>query len=49
MILKVLNFLTKNYKIKHNSYKVFLLVAANEQGFAMLGDLKNVKPVTAAD
>ena len=24
-------------------------MAANEQGFAMLGDLKNVKPGTAAD
>jgi hypothetical protein len=24
-------------------------VAYNEQGFAMLGDLKNVKPGTAAD
>ena len=25
------------------------MVAFNEQGFAMLGDLKNVKPGTAAD
>ena len=25
------------------------MVAYNEQGFAMLGDLKNVKPGTAAD
>ena len=24
-------------------------IATNEQGFAMLGDLENVKPVTAAD
>jgi hypothetical protein len=24
-------------------------IATNEQGFAMLGDLKNVKPGTAAD
>ncbi len=24
-------------------------MAGNEQGFAMLGDLKNVKPGTAAD
>jgi hypothetical protein len=24
-------------------------ISANEQGFAMLGDLKNVKPGTAAD
>jgi len=26
-----------------------LTLATNEQGFAMLGDLKNVKPGTAAD
>jgi len=25
------------------------LIAPNDQGFAMLGDLKNVKPGTAAD
>ena len=29
--------------------RVSYVVAANEQGFAMLGDLKNVKPGTAAD
>jgi len=28
---------------------VVFSLTANEQGFAMLGDLKNVKPVTAAD
>ena len=30
-------------------FKNCVCIAANEQGFAMLGDLKNVKPGTAAD
>ena len=31
------------------AYNVAKFMAGNEQGFAMLGDLKNVKPGTAAD
>ena len=32
-----------------NASNFEIKVAYNEQGFAMLGDLKNVKPETAAD
>jgi len=36
-------------KVKMGSMIVGLSIGYNEQGFAMLGDLKNVKPGTAAD
>jgi hypothetical protein len=32
-----------------NLKRISVLVSYNEQGFAMLGNLKNVKPGTAAD
>jgi hypothetical protein len=37
----------KLYRLIYKGEKVFS--QSDEQGFAMLGDLKNVKPGTAAD